>query len=102
MPTLGEIATSVLLGDGESTVVTWNPSDVVETRETNFGEQYSFHCVDEIGSPVVVRGGARLISAWKEMLADAPKIKGGTSYEIRITARGEAGTTSRTWEVTLA
>ena len=99
MPTLGEIATSVLLGDGESTVVTWNPSDSVETRETNFGEQYAFHCLDGSGSPVIVRGGARLINAWKSMLVDAPK--NAKSLEIEVTARGEAGTTSRTWEVKL-
>ena len=99
MPTLGEIATSVILGDGESTVVTWHPSDSVETRETNFGEQYSFHCLDKLGSPVVVRGGARLINAWKDMLSNAPK--NAKSLEIKVTARGEAGTTSRTWEVEL-
>ncbi len=99
MPTLSEIATSVLLGDGESTIVTWNPSDVVETRETNFGEQYAFHCVDKAGSPVILRGGARLINAWKVMLADAPTDK--KMLLIKVTARGEAGTTSRDWEVKL-
>ena len=68
-------------------------------RETNFGEQYEFHCLDKVGSPVIMRGGSRLISAWKLMLADAPK--NAKSLEIKITATGEAGTTNRNWEVTL-
>ncbi len=72
-PTLGEIATSVLLGDGESTVVTWNPSAEVEVSQGTFGEQYTFFCLDDNGEPCRVKGGSRLLSAWKKASADAPK-----------------------------
>ncbi len=73
MPTLGEIATSVLLGDGESAVVTWNPSSEVVISEGTFGLQYSFALLDEQGEPAALKGGSRLISAWKKAIAAAPK-----------------------------
>ncbi len=73
MPTLGEIATSVLLGDGESAVVTWNPSSEVVVSEGTFGLQYSFALLDEQGEPAALKGGSRLISAWKKAVAAAPK-----------------------------
>ncbi len=73
MPTLGEIATSVLLGDGESAVVTWIPSSEVVVSEGTFGLQYSFALLDENGEPAALKGGSRLISAWKKAVAAAPK-----------------------------
>ncbi len=122
MPTLGEIATSVLLGDGESTVVTWNPSAKVEVSQGTFGEQYTFYCLDDNGEPCRLKGGSRLINAWKKAIAQAPKnakqlngmepnssgVRGikpstfHTGLELSVTARGEAGTIQRDWEVKLA
>ncbi len=99
MPTLGEIATSVLLGDGESAVVTWIPSSEVVISEGTFGLQYSFALLDESGEPAVLKGGSRLISAWKKMVRAAPK--NAKLLKLRITARGEAGTIKRDWEVEL-
>ena len=50
----------------------------------------------------MIRGGARLIAAWKEMLSQAPKSKTDSGLlKLEVTARGEAGTTSRDWEVKL-
>ncbi len=99
MPTLGEIATSVLLGDGESTVVTWNPSAEVEVSQGTFGEQYTFYCLDDNEKPCRLKGGSRLINAWKRAIADAPK--NAKSLKLSVTARGEAGTIKRDWEVKL-
>ncbi len=72
-PTLDKIATSVLLGDGESTVVIWIPSSEVVISEGTFGLQYSFALLDELGQPAVLKGGSRLISAWKKAVAAAPR-----------------------------
>ncbi len=99
MPTLGEIATSVLLGDGESAVVTWVPSSEVVVSEGTFGLQYSFALLDEQDEPAVLKGGSRLISAWKKAAAEVKT--GAKSVKLRITARGEAGTIKRDWEVEL-
>ncbi len=99
MPTLGEIATSVLLGDGESAVVMWIPSSEVVISEGTFGLQYSFALLDEQNEPAVLKGGSRLLSAWKKAVKNAPK--GTKLLKIRITARGEAGTIKRDWEVSL-
>ena len=73
VPTLGDIATSVILGDGEDTVVTWIPSSEVVISEGTFGQQYSFAALDANNEPCVLKGGSRLINAWKKAVAAAPK-----------------------------
>lgn len=99
MPTLGDIATSVILGDGESTVVTWVPSSEVEVSQGTFGEQYTFFCLDDNGEPCRIKGGSRLINAWKKAIAKAPN--NAKQLKLTVTARGEAGTIKRSWEVEL-
>ena len=99
MPTLDEIATSVILGDGESTVVTWIPSSAVDISQGNFGEQYTFFGLDEQGEPTRWKGGSRLLTAMKGARKDAPK--GAKELKLKLTARGDAGTLKRDWEVEL-
>ena len=99
MPALGDIATSVILGDGESAVVTWVPSAEVEISQGTFGEQYTFFVLDENGEPAKVKGGSRLINAWKKAIAKAPS--NAKQIKLRVTARNEAGTIKRDWEVEL-
>ncbi len=41
--------------------------------EGTFGLQYSFALLDEQGGPAALKGGSRLISAWKKAVAAAPK-----------------------------
>ncbi len=98
VPTLDEIATSVLLGDGESTVVTWIPSSEVVVSQGNFGEQYTFFGLDEQGEPTRWKGGSRLLTAMKKVRAQAKTV---TPVKLKLTARGEAGTLKRDWEVKL-
>ncbi len=87
--------------------------------EGTFGLQYSFALLDEQGEPAALKGGSRLISAWKKAVTAAPKnakqlngvrlkdneskmkSRAGPGPELRITARGEAGTIKRDWEVKL-
>ncbi len=38
-----------------------------------FGEQYTFFCLDDNGEPCRVKGGSRLLSAWKNAIVNAPK-----------------------------
>ncbi len=82
-----------------------------------FGEQYTFYCLDDNGEPCRLKGGSRLINAWKKAIAQAPKnakslnklnsypirvgdaieMTAGIGLKLSITARGEAGTIQRDW-----
>lgn len=100
MPKLDEIATSVELGDGESAVVTWNPSSVVDVEAGSFGSPvHVFYVTLEDDTMGKISGGSRLVKAWKGAKNEAPK--GAKSLKLRVTAHGQPRTTERTWEVNL-
>ena len=95
MPKLGDIATSIELGDGESIVVTFVPSmELVPTPGKQGGTTWHIPLVLENGKAAVLAGGGRLISALQEAVGEAQG-----PLKIRITAQGAAGTTARGWVI---
>ncbi len=98
MPKIGDIATSVQLGAGESAVVIWSPSDEISQMEGRFGSPtYQLH-VEKDGEPALLSGGARLVGAIKRMLRGIEG-KLPALLKLEVTAYGEAGTTERDWKV---
>ena len=92
---LGEIITSIALGDGESVVVKIDPSaEIGETVGKQGGRTFHVPVTLENGKSAVLTGGVRLIDSL-QALGTLPT--GQT--KLRVTALGAAGSTARNWKI---
>jgi len=99
MTKLLDIVTSIELGDGESIVVKVDPSVDVTERPGRFAGSttYTIPCILANGKHAKLSGGSRLLAAVQEKAAQAV----GAVANLRITAKGKAGTTDRDWDISL-
>ena len=95
MTKLGDIVTSIALGDGETVVVKFEPSaDIGETAGAQGGRTFHVPVVLENGKKAILKGGVRLIDALQAVVGDATSTLG-----LRVVALGKPGSTARDWRI---
>lgn len=95
MPKIGDIPTFVSLGDGESAIVTVDPSAESVSAISSYGTPiWHVPVILESGRKAIIRGGTRLVEPMQAAIGDAT-----SPVKVRITAHGRARTTDRDYTV---
>lgn len=95
MPAFTDLARNVKLKNGESFVGLFDPSKDVKVTETeDYGTRYTFLFVAEDAKLAIIKGGERLRDAIDRCIGNR-----GTPVKLKITAKGDARTLERDYEV---